>query len=118
MKDIREGGRDDAAKAVVGERPGRVLAGRSAAKVLACNQNLRVLVLRLVQHEIRMRRAGLRTLLNPSPIEEQKVFIAGAFDPLEELLGDNLIGVNVGAVKWSDHTFMLPEWLHRATSTS
>ncbi len=81
-----------------------MFAGGSAAEVLARNQNLRVLVVRMIQNEIRMRCAGIRSLLNAPPIEEQKFAIPGTFDPLEELLGNDLIGVDILAIEGRDHS--------------
>ena len=60
MKNVGEGGRDDAAKAVVGERPGRMFARGSAAEVLARHQDFCVLVVRVIQDEIRVRLACVR----------------------------------------------------------
>ncbi len=64
-----------------------------------------------------MRRAGVRSLLNAPPIVEKEFAIAGAFDPLEELLGDDLIGVDVLAVEVRDHSLMFAKWLHGSDST-
>ena len=91
MKNIGEGRRNNAAESVVGKRPGGMLPGGSAAEVFARDQNLRALVARVIENEIGMRRAGVRTLLNTPPIEEKEWAIAGAFDPLQELLGDCLL---------------------------
>src|SRR6202020_466687 len=103
MENISERGRDHTAKAVVGKCPGGVLARRTTAKVFACHQNFGALVVWMIQHEIRVRRAGVRPFLNAPPIEKEEVTIAGAFNPLEELLGNDLVGVDVLAIEGCDY---------------
>ena len=81
-EDVGEGGRDDRLEAVVLQRPRRVLARRAAAEVRAGGED-RV----LGQAPARLLR----------PVVEQELAEAGALDPLEELLGDDLVRVDVGA---------------------
>jgi hypothetical protein len=38
-------------------------------------------------------------VLDAAPVEEEELAVAGALDALEELLGDDLVGVDVGAVE-------------------
>ena len=52
-------------------------------------------MLRIVQHEIRIGVAGVRTALDAPPVIEKEISIAGALDPLEELFGNDLVGVDV-----------------------
>ncbi len=73
-----------------------MLAARSAAEVFAGDENLRALVARIVEHEDRDRDRPMRCL---PPVEEEKVAVAGALDALQELLGDDLVGIDVGAVE-------------------
>ena len=54
VEDVGEAGRDDAADAEIQQRPGRVLARRAAAEILAGDEDLGLAVGRLVQHEIRV----------------------------------------------------------------
>ena len=54
VEDISEAGRDDYAEAVIGERPGGVLAGGAAAEVLSGDEDLGALVTRAVDFEIRI----------------------------------------------------------------
>src|SRR6185503_15589195 len=54
LEDLAERGRDDGLEAVVAQRPGRVLARGADAEVAARQQDLRALVARLVQHELRV----------------------------------------------------------------
>ena len=56
---------------------------------------LDALVLGPVQLEVRI---GL-PVVREAPVEEQELAEAGALDPLEELLGDDLVGIDVGAVQ-------------------
>ena len=86
--------------------------GRSAAEVLPRNQNLRILVVRMIQNEIRVRRAGIRSLLNAPPVEEKKFAIPCAFNSLQELLGNDLIGVDILAIEGRDHARVFAKWLH------
>jgi hypothetical protein len=53
----------------------------------------------LVEDEVGVRLACVGAVLNAAPVVEEEVAIAGALDALEELLGDDLIGVDVGAVE-------------------
>src|SRR4029077_20665034 len=85
------GGREERGKAVVGERPGRVLARAAAAEVAAREQNLRALVARLVEHEVRVGRphrgVGARlAAIEVAPGVEQVRAEARARDRLQELL--------------------------------
>ena len=68
----------------------------AAAEVLFSDQDFCALVLRLVQHKIGVRLAGIRTVLDAAPVIEEKIFVAGALNPLQELLGDDLVGIDVG----------------------
>ena len=43
--------------------------------------------------------AGVGAFLDAAPVEEEELAVAGALDALEELLGDDLVGVDVGAVE-------------------
>jgi hypothetical protein len=54
----------------------------------------------------------MRTVLAATPVVEQELAEAGAFDPLQELLGDDLIGVDVGPIERDDFPFVSAEWLH------
>src|SRR6202453_3369954 len=118
VEDVREGRGNDAAKTVVRKRPGSMLTRRSTAEILARHQDSSIPVIGMVQNEDRMGRARIRSLLNAPPVIEEKVFITGAFDPLEELLGNDLIGVDVLALKVRDDGGVLAKWLHRTDSTS
>ena len=46
------------------------------------------------------------------PVPEQELAEAGALDPLEELLGDDLIGVDVRAIEGDDFAGVGGEGFH------
>ena len=54
------------------------------------------LVLRSVQLKVRVG----RPVFKPPPIEEQKLSISRALNTFQELLRDNLVGIDVRAVKY------------------
>src|SRR6202789_1218371 len=112
MKDVGEGRRDHTAKSVVVQGPSGVFPGRPATEVLARDQDFGVLIVGVIEDEIRMRLARVWSLLNAPPVVEQKRSIASALDPLQELLGDDLVSIDVLAVQVCDHTLMFAEWLH------
>ena len=82
--------RDDGAVAPVLQGPRRVLARRARAEVGAGDEDLRVPELGPCEHEV-----GIVV----APVEEQELAEAGALDALQELLRDDLVGVDVGAVQ-------------------
>ena len=58
-----------------------------------------------------------REALLAAPVpEEQELAEARALDALEELLGDDLVGVDVGTVERADHTLDARHRLHQPTS--
>ena len=73
-----------------------MFAGRSAAEVLFGDQDLRALVGRVVEHEILALFDVVRGVEIVTPVEEEELAVAGAFDALEELLRDDLVRVDVG----------------------
>ncbi|CDX62803.1 hypothetical protein MPL3365_80005 [Mesorhizobium plurifarium] len=91
VEDVGERGRDHAADAEVEQRPGRVLAARAAAEIVAGDQDLRLAVGRLVEHEIRV----LRTVLVVAHLGEQAGAEPGALDRLEIILRDDHVGVDI-----------------------
>src|SRR5204863_9337595 len=78
--------RNYAAEAVIDERPGRMLARGAAAEILPGEQDRRVAISRLVQHE-------LRVLL--PPVGEEALAEAGLLDGRKVLLGNDLVRVDV-----------------------
>lgn len=94
-EDVSEGGGNDAFDAKVEEGPGGVFTGATAAKVGACHdQDGSVAVDALVEDKVRVFLA-----VGVAEFEEGGAAQARALDGLEELLGDNGVGVDVGAVE-------------------
>src|SRR5690554_432796 len=117
VEDVGEARRDDGAEAVLVQRPGGVLAGRTAAEVLAGQQHAGTLVAREVQHEVRVDRAGAAVLtglahVQVAPLVEQVGTEAGALDRLEKLLGNDLVGVDIGTVQRADQAGVLGKGFH------
>ena len=94
-EDVAEGRRDDDVEAVVLQRPGGVLARGAAAEVAPGEQHPRARELGLVELEA----GALVTVLVEAPVEERVLPVARALDPLQELLRDDLVGVDVGPVE-------------------
>src|SRR5207247_279228 len=66
---------------------------RAASEVRASEEDRRALCLRLVELELR-----IQTPVGPKPpVGEEGRPEAGALHPLQELLGNDLVGVDVGA---------------------
>src|ERR1700694_4547635 len=79
-----------------------------ATEVLAGHENTGSGMARMVQGE----RGVVRTVLCAAPVIEQKFAEASALDSLQELLGDDLVGIDVGAMERSDFAFVRAERLH------
>src|SRR5581483_7565078 len=113
-EDVAEGRRDHDVEAVVLERPRGVLARRAAAEVAAGEQDLGAGELGPVQLA-----AGARlSLLVVAPVEEEELAVAGALDPLQELLGDDLVGVDVRTVEHRHPAADDAQRLHAGTASS
>jgi hypothetical protein len=91
VEDVCEGCGDDAADAEVEQRPGRMLAGRAAAEIVACDQDLRLAIGRLVQDEA----GDLLAAAVITHLVEQCRAEAGPLDGLQELLRDDHVGIDV-----------------------
>src|SRR5260221_6791565 len=102
-EDVGERRRDDAAKAVVHQCPGCVLARGATAEVLARKMDRRAVVARLIENEVGV----------AAPGADQRVREAGALDRLEMLLRDDLIGVDVRAVERRHQPREDAEFLHQ-----
>src|SRR6185312_8708837 len=83
-EDVGEARRDDRPEAVVLQSPRRVLAARAAAEVAPRDEDL-------VARQVPVGLLG--------PVEEEELAEARALHALEELLGDDLVGVDVVAVE-------------------
>ena len=91
-EDVGERRRQHDAEPVVVQRPHGVLARGAAAEVRARQQHRRAGVARIVQHE-----SGAGGPAIGAPVVEERVGEPGAPEPLQELLRDDLIGVDVAA---------------------
>ena len=79
-------------------------------KFSRASEHRRALVARLVQHEIRIERTlavvHVRlAAIEIAPLVEEVRAEAGALDRLQELLGDDRVGVDVGPIERRDETF-------------
>src|SRR5690606_31986068 len=88
-EDVGEARREHDLEAVVAQRPHGVLATRTGAEVGSGDEDRRVPERLLVQHEV---------VLLPPAVEE-RVVEAGLRDALQEDGGDDLVGVDVGALE-------------------
>lgn len=62
---------------------------------------------------------GVRlTVFEESPVEEEKLTETGSFDAFQELLGDDLIGIDVRAIHGGDSAMNLGERSHGINSLS
>src|SRR4030095_14721623 len=109
--------RDQRAETVVGQRPGRVLPRAAATEVASREQDLRALVPGLIEHEIRIERSLADVASGLAPIEiaprvEQIRAEARARDRLQELLRDDDVGVDVGAIERRHQAGQSMKWLH------
>ncbi|MNT45507.1 hypothetical protein D3C72_1820950 [compost metagenome] len=98
-----------------------MFARRAAAEVLARQQNRSALVARLVEHELGVQRAAAVVLarlamIEVAPFVEQVGAETAAVDRLQELLRNNRVGVDVGAVQRGDQAFVNRKFIH-AVST-
>src|SRR5690606_17275922 len=116
-EDVGERRRDDRPEAVLLQGPGRVLATGATSEVLAREQDRGPLVTRLVQHEVGIERAPGVVHARLAPIEitqvvEQVRAKPGALDGLQELLGNDEVGIDVLAIERGDQTLMYGKSLH------
>ena len=107
-EDVGEARCEDDAEAVLFECPGCVFAAGATAEVAACDQDAGPFVARQVQFELRI----VGTVVEVPPIEEEEFAEAGALDPLEKLLGDNLVGIDVGPIHQGNESGMCCESTH------
>src|SRR5262249_37392425 len=89
---------EDDAESVIAQRPYRVLARRAAAKIFSRKKDARAAILRRVQRKVLI----LFPLGIETPVIKQAVTVAGPRNALQELLGDDLVGVDVVAVQKRD----------------
>src|SRR5258708_6077491 len=107
VEDVGEILGDDAADAEVEQRPRRVLAARAAAEIGAGDDDLGVLVGRLVEDEILLLAVG-----RPAHLVEQPFLQAGAFDGFQEVLGNDHVGVDIDHRQRSGDATQRREFFH------
>ena len=109
-EDVGEGRRDDGADAEVEQRPGRVLATRAVAEVAARDEDRGAPVGRLVEHEVGiLDRLGVVKI---AALVKEMHAEALAVDRKQELLRDDLVGVDVGGVERSGNARQSRELVH------
>src|SRR5690606_12273518 len=112
VENIGKTRRDDGAKAIFIQRPGRVFAAGATTEVFLGDQNAGTLVARLVQLKPGVQRtlavvlAGL-AFVQIAPLVKQVFTKTGALDGFQKLLGYDLVGIDVGTIQRSDQTLML-----------
>ncbi len=94
-EDVGKGRCDYRAETEIRQRPHGMLAGRAAAEVLPRHQNASPAITRLVQHESGVWLSRWLT----TPVVKQELPESGTLDALQELLGNDLVGINVDAIK-------------------
>ena len=109
VKNIGEAGGDDHAETVIAQRPRGMLAAGAAAEIPPRQQNAGPAIFRPVQFELGI----VGAIVVESPIEKQKLPKAGALDPLEKLLGDDLIGIDIRPIHRSDEAGVFGEGGHK-----
>src|SRR6185312_11494370 len=108
VEDVGEARRNHALDAEVEQRPRRMLAARAAAEIRAGDQDLRLLVRRLVEHEIGIPAAvGARAHL----VEEGRTQ-TGTLDRLQELFRNDHVGVDIDHVERRGDAGKFLEGLH------
>ncbi len=112
VEDVGEARGDHAADAEIEQRPGRVLARRTAAEIVARDEDLGLPIGRLVEHEIRV----LRTVVAIAHLGEEADAEAGALDGLEVLLGDDHVGIDIDDPHRRRDAFQHSELVHRPHS--
>src|SRR6185312_15585846 len=94
-KNIGKGRSDDCAEAAIAQRPWGVFARGATSEVFRCQKDACAFVARCIENELRIRRAVGRK----APVIEEELPEAGAFDALQELLGNDLVGIDVDAIE-------------------
>src|SRR5580704_17482102 len=108
-ENVRERRRDHGAKTEIGQRPYRMFAGRSAPKVFPRDQNARAFITRLVQHKVWI----LGSVRCKPPVIKHELAKPRAFDTLQKLFWDDLVGVHINPVQRRHAPLMHCERLHR-----
>ncbi len=108
IENIGEAGGDNHAEAVIAQCPRGMLAAGPAAEITAGQKDACASVFGPVEFEFRI----VGSVVAKSPIEKQKLPKASALDALEELLGDDLIGIDIRPIHRGDEAGMFGEGGH------
>ena len=111
-KDVGKGRRHDYAEAVILQSPHGVLARGAAPEVRTGDQDGRSVVARLIQDKRQVQRA----IGADAPVVKQELAKAGSLDALEELLRDDLIGIDVASHQRDHPAAMTEKALHQRNS--
>src|SRR6476659_6321877 len=87
-----------------------MLTRRPAPKILSRDQNTCALVSRLMQHELRI----LFSICPKAPVVENKLTKSSLLDPLQKLLGDDLVRIHIDAIQRRHPPPMCCKWFHAA----
>ena len=108
VENVGEGRRDHAANAEIEQCPGRMLARRAAAEIIAGDQDLRLAIGRLVEHEFRQ----FLAVLVIAHLIEQRLAEPRPLDRLQELLRDDHVGIDIDDIERSRDAGQGFEFLH------
>ncbi len=108
-EDIGEARGDQDAEPVVFQCPGSMFPAGTAPEIAPGQQNACAGVFRPVQLE----RGVIRPVVQESPIEKQKLAEARPLDALQELLWDDLIGIDIRPIHRNDQTGVGCERTHK-----
>src|SRR5262249_44150577 len=100
--------RNNCAETIVAQRPDGVFARRAATEILTGQKNACAAIPWLIQGKGRIRFA----LAIIAPVKEQDVAITRALNTLEKLFGDDLVGIDVVALKHGHVSRMNNKALH------
>src|SRR5208282_4150382 len=117
-KDVGKGRCDHHPEAKIRQRPDRVFARGPAAEVFPRDQNRRLRIARRVQHKIAGLFLARFSVSRKAPVVEEEFAEPRALDALQELLGDDLIGVHVHLIKWDNDAGVFAKRLHSLWFTS
>ncbi len=116
-ENVGKAGADDHAEPEILQRPRSMLAGTTATEIIAGKKDLRPLITGLVKDELRvLGPAGIVLTgladIQVTPFVEQVRAETAALDRLEELLGNDRVGVDVGTIHRRHETVEFMERLH------
>jgi hypothetical protein len=107
-EDVGERGRDEDAKTEILQRPHGMFPRRPTPEILSRHQNARARVAWIVEDERRV----MLAIAGATPIVEQKLPKSCTLDPLQELFGNNLIGINIRSMQRCDPTLVSAQGFH------